>query len=226
LTEFGRNPGNQGFIIKLPAIESTFSIHIAKGPLGFNSPDLAPLLVLCELLQTMEGLFWKLIRGQGLAYGTNLTVDEENGQICLDVYKSPDAFKAYEQARKAVFDLADKKIEFDKAGFEGAKSGVIYNLVKKEGNISKAATESFVIQVLKDMNAEYNRNLIAKVQDVNIEDLHPMLTKYLINLFKPETSNVVVVSAPVKVKDVEQGFNGHGFKLKVKTLNSIITLGV
>lgn len=74
-----------------------------------------------------------------------------------------------------------------------------------------------------------------------------MLTKYLVNLFKPETSNVVVVSTPVKVKvnekkknytmnfleksilnffflnqDVEQGFNGHGFKLKVKNLDSII----
>lgn len=27
-----------------------------------------------------------------------------------------------------------------------------------------------------------------------------MLTKYLVNLFKPKTSNVVVVSTPVKVK--------------------------
>ncbi|GES88292.1 metalloenzyme, LuxS/M16 peptidase-like protein [Rhizophagus clarus] len=214
LTEFGRNPGNQGFIVKLPAIESTFSIHTAKGPLGFDSPDLASLLVLFELLQAMEGLFWKLIRGQGLAYGTYLRVNAEYGHIYFDIYKSPDAFKAYEQARKAVFDLADKKIEFDKASFEGAKSGVIYSLVKKEGNIFKAATESFVVQVLKDLDAEYNKNLIAKVQAVNIEDLYPMLTKYLVNLFKPETSNVVVISAPAKVKDIEQGFNGHGFKLK------------
>ncbi|PKK78220.1 hypothetical protein RhiirC2_730303 [Rhizophagus irregularis] len=222
LTEFGRNPGNQGFIVKLPAIESTFSMHTAEGPSSFDSPDLASLLVLCELLQATEGLFWKLIRGQGLAYSTNLKVDVEYGHIYFDIYKSPDAFKAYEQARKAVFGLADKKIEFDKAGFEGAKSGVIYSLVRKEENISKAAIESFVVQVLKDMDAEYNKNLLAKVQAVNIEDLYPMLTKYLVNLFKPETSNVVVVSTPVKVKDVEQGFNGHGFKLKVKNLDSII----
>ncbi|RIA89814.1 Metalloenzyme, LuxS/M16 peptidase-like protein [Glomus cerebriforme] len=142
LTEFGRNPGNQGYIVRLPAIESTFSVHTTKGPSRFDSPDLAPLLVLCELLQAMEGLFWKLIRGQGLAYSTHLRVNIENGHIYFDVYKSPDAFKAYEQAKKAVFDLADKKIEFD--------------------------------------------------------------------------------TAPAKVKDVEQGFNGHGFKLKVKNLDSII----
>lgn len=34
-----------------------------------------------------------------------------------------------------------------------------------------------------------------------------MLTKYLVNLFKPETSNVVVVSTPVKVKVNEKKKN-------------------
>jgi Zn-dependent M16 (insulinase) family peptidase len=53
------------------------------GPSGFDSPDLAPLLVLCELLQAMEGLFWKLIRGQGLAYSTSLRVNVEYGNLSL-----------------------------------------------------------------------------------------------------------------------------------------------
>ena len=51
------------------------------GPSSFDSPDIAPLRVLCEMLHTMEGLFWKFIRGQGLAYGTNLSVDIENGKF-------------------------------------------------------------------------------------------------------------------------------------------------
>lgn len=50
-----------------------------KGPDTFDSPDFPPLLVLCELLHTMEGIFWKLIRGQGLAYGIRLRVSPESG---------------------------------------------------------------------------------------------------------------------------------------------------
>lgn len=65
---------------------------IIIGPSSFDSPDIAPLRVLCEMLHTMEGVFWKLIRGQGLAYGTSLSVDIENGKffsplIKLDNYK-------------------------------------------------------------------------------------------------------------------------------------------
>ncbi|CAG8476216.1 27764_t:CDS:10 [Dentiscutata erythropus] len=166
-----------GYIIKLPAIENTFATHAAKGPTTFDSPDLAPLLVLCEVLHTMEGLFWRAIRGQGLAYGVFLKVNVES---------------------------------------EGAKSGVIYGLVSKE------ATESFVSQVLNNLESGFNKKLISRVQAVKFEDLHAMLVKYITKLFMPETSNVVVISAPGKVKDVQEGFNTHGFKLEVKSLDKVI----
>ncbi|CAG8540342.1 29_t:CDS:10, partial [Dentiscutata heterogama] len=172
LTESGRNPG----------------------PTTFDSPDLAPLLVLCELLHTMEGVFWKAIRGQGLAYSVWLKVSVESGHISFATYRSPDAYKVYDQARKIVNDLASKKVEFDKSELEGAKSGVIYGLVSKE------ATESFVSQVLNNLDSGFNKKLISKVQAVKFEDLHVMLTKYITKLFMPETSNVVVISTPGKVK--------------------------
>ncbi|CAI2171216.1 5030_t:CDS:10 [Funneliformis geosporum] len=222
LTENGRNPGNQGYIVKLPSIESSFSTHITKGPLSFDSPDLVPLLVLCEFLDITEGLLWISVRGQGLAYGTWFNVDIESGHVRFTIYRSPDAFKAFEQVRKVVFDLAERTIDFDKSKFDGAKSSVIFNLVRKERNLSAAATESFIVRVLKNMDANYNKNLIAKILAIKIEDFYPILVKYLLNLFKPETSNVVVVSTPVKVEDIGQEFNNHKFHLKVKNLDSII----
>ncbi|CAG8657149.1 528_t:CDS:10, partial [Cetraspora pellucida] len=197
LTESGRNPG----------------------PNTFDSPDLAPLLVLCELLHTMEGVFWRVIRGQGLAYSVWLKVSVESGLIYFTIYKSPDAYKVYEQAKKIVDDLSSKKVEFDKCELEGAKSGVIYSLVSNEDNIQKAATESFVLQVLNHLSSDFNKELISKVQAVKYEELHIMLTKYITKLFMPETSNVVVISTPGKVKDVRKGFNTHEFKLEVKSLD-------
>ncbi|CAG8436117.1 11827_t:CDS:10 [Scutellospora calospora] len=223
LTELGHNPGNKGLIVKLPTIENTYAIHATKGPTTFDSPDLAPLLVLCELLHTMEGVFWRAIRGQGLAYSTWLTVGAESGLIYFSIFKSPDTSEVYNQAKKIINDLASRKVEFDRSELEGAKSGVIYSLVSNEDNIQKAATESFVLQVLKNLDSGFNRELIAKVQAVKYEDLHIMLTKYITNLFKPETSNVVVISAPNKVKDVQEGFDTYGFKMEIKSLDNIIT---
>ncbi|RIB09463.1 Metalloenzyme, LuxS/M16 peptidase-like protein [Gigaspora rosea] len=155
-----------GYIVKLSAIENTFAIHSTKGPTTFDSPDLAPLLVLCELLNIMEGIFWRVIRGQGLAYSAWLKVNVETGIIQFTTYKSPDAYKVYDQARKIINDLASKKVEFNKSELEAAKSGVIYGLVNKEDNIQKAAVESFVLQVLNNLDSGFNKKLISKVQDM------------------------------------------------------------
>ncbi|CAG8800331.1 15907_t:CDS:2, partial [Gigaspora rosea] len=51
------------YIVKLSAIENTFAIHSThstRGPTTFDSPDLAPLLVLCELLNIMEGILLRV----------------------------------------------------------------------------------------------------------------------------------------------------------------------
>ncbi|CAJ0908807.1 9134_t:CDS:10 [Entrophospora sp. SA101] len=207
LTEYGKNPGNKGYIVKLPTIEGSYSYHVTKGPDTFDSPDYPPLLVLCEILQTMEGIFWKLIRGQGLAYGTRLKIDPES---------------AFNEARKVIVKLAEKKMEYDVTGFEGARSSLIYSLVRNESSLVEAARSSFINQSLKNMSADYNKELIKKVQAVKIEELNGLMKKYLLNLFKPETSIVIVVSTSNKVKDIKKGFGESGFNLEEKTLDKII----
>lgn len=54
-----------------------------------------------------------------------------------------------------------------------------------------------------------------------MEDLENVLIKYFVNMFKPDTSNVVVVSAPTKIVDIQKGFEGLGFGIKPITLNDI-----
>jgi len=222
LTEYGKNPGKKGYVVKLPTIEGSFSYHVTKGPDAFDSPDYPPLLVLCEILQTMEGIFWKLIRGQGLAYSTRLKIDLESGLISFDVFKSPNAYLAFNEARKVIMKLAEKKMEYDVMDFEGARSSLIYSLVNHESSLVEAARNSFINQSLKNMSADYNKELIKKVQAVKIEELNGLLKKYLLNLFKPETSIVIVVITPNKVKDIKKGFGESGFNLEEKTLDKII----
>ena len=57
-------------------------------------------------------------------------------------------------------------------------------------------------------------------------DLQRVLNKYFVNMFKPDTSNVVVVSTPAKVADIQHGFNNLGFNMKSITLNDITIDGL
>lgn len=52
-------------------------------------------------------------------------------------------------------------------------------------------------------------------------DLQHVLNTYFVNMFKPETSNVVVVSTPAKITDIQKGFNDLGFNMKSITLNDV-----
>jgi Zn-dependent M16 (insulinase) family peptidase len=63
-----------------------------------------------ELLDTMEGYFWKLIRGQGLAYSCFLDANAEAGLLTFTIYQSPDAFKAFEQAKIVIDQLINKEV--------------------------------------------------------------------------------------------------------------------
>ncbi|KAG2229893.1 Metalloenzyme, LuxS/M16 peptidase-like protein [Thamnidium elegans] len=221
LCEAGLEPGNHGLLVTLPTIENTFSLHSVKGPSRFDDSDIAPLLVMIELLDTMEGIFWKLIRGQGLAYSCFLDANIESGLINFTIYQSPNAFKAFDQAKKVIEQLANHEMDIDPASIDGAKSAVIYSLVARENTMDRAALQSFVNQVLKKMPASYNRDMLIAIQAVTLDDLQNVLNKYFVNMFKPETSNVVVVSTPTKIVDIQKGFEGLGFNIKSIALNDI-----
>lgn len=97
-------------MVSLPSIENTFSMHTVKGPSAFGDPDIPALLVMAELLDMMEGIFWKHIRGQGLAYSCFLSMDVEASHMTFTIYQSPDAFKAFEQAKIVVDQLANEEV--------------------------------------------------------------------------------------------------------------------
>ncbi|KAJ2964301.1 hypothetical protein NQZ79_g838 [Umbelopsis isabellina] len=222
LNNKGKSPGQIGVVVSLPSIESSFSLHSAAGPESYTSADIAPLLVLNEVLETMEGIFWKLIRGQGLAYSCTLRADVEAHLIYFSVYRSPNAYKAFLQARNVIYQLKDKQLDIEDSAIDGAKSGVIFSIVNREDTISHAAIQSFTNQILKKVKATYNRDLLKQVQETTKADLYRVLNKYLVALFEPKKSNVVVVSSPGKVNEIAEGFKSLGFDMNTASLDDVI----
>ncbi|KAG0305550.1 hypothetical protein BGZ98_003958 [Dissophora globulifera] len=228
----GQAPGNKGYVVNMPSIESSFASHVARGPTEFLDPDYAALLVLSECLDTLEGPFWKQLRGSGAVYGANLRVDVESGKskfsnakmasfLSFTIYRSPDALRAFNLANTIVDDYASGKSKFTKQELEGAKASIVYRIVRKEETISGAATEAFVNQVLKKVSARYNKEFLERVQAVTPEQMQHAMDKYLSNVFKPDSSIVVVTSATTKVKDISEGFKKLGFQLETKNIDEI-----
>lgn len=59
-----------------------------------------------------------------------------------------------------------------------------------------------------------------------MDALQNVLNKYFVNMFKPDTSNVVVISTPTKNVDIQKGFESLGFNIKSIALNDITVDGI
>jgi Zn-dependent M16 (insulinase) family peptidase len=61
-------------------------------------------------LNMLEGYMWKRIRGAGLAYGAGIRAQMRHGQIVFRVYRSPNAFAAWNEAGKIVREIASGEV--------------------------------------------------------------------------------------------------------------------
>lgn len=55
-------------------------------------------------------------------------------------------------------------MKIETSAVDGAKSAVIYSMVARENTMDRAAQQSFVNQVLKQVPSSYNRDLLSAIQ--------------------------------------------------------------
>ena len=61
-------------------------------------------------LNMLEGYIWKRIRGAGLAYGASVDADMRGGQLVFRVYRSPNGFAAWNEARKIIEEISSGQV--------------------------------------------------------------------------------------------------------------------
>lgn len=217
LTSYASQPSGDCRIITI-SIDSCYSQHFAQGIDDFNHADLPALLVVTSYLNAMEGLLWKYIRGSGLAYGADLKVDPESGLVYFSIYRSPDAFAAWNKAREIMVQLRDGAMDVNEIMVDGAKSSIVYDFVSRESTPGAAAHQSFINQVLKKQSGEYRRELLKKIATVTIPEMKEALGKYLIGLFEPTKTNIVVASGTNRSAQLLQDFKAAGFATSMGSL--------
>lgn len=83
---------------------------------------------------------------------------------------------------------------------------------------SLQAINSFTNQALKGLSQDHNLQLLERYQAVTKDDILASLKKYILPIFSPSTSTVVVVTAPSKVDQIAEGLTGYGFDVEKRTL--------
>jgi Zn-dependent M16 (insulinase) family peptidase len=200
LSEAGKSPGKLAYVVPMPTIDSSFSIHTSRGPDSYLDPSLPALAVAVAYLDAVEGPLWRAVRGTGLAYGTYFTRELESGLIMFRVYRSPDAYKAFAAARKVIENFISGFTPFETHALEGAISSIVVGFADEQPSMSSAAQISFVNQVIRGVPKDYNAQMLSKVRDVGVEEIKSALKRWIMPTFEPGTADVVCACAPVMEK--------------------------
>ncbi len=154
-------------------------------------------MVAIAYLDAVEGPLWCAVRGTGLAYGTSFTRSIDSGLVQFDVYRSPDAYKAFAASRAVVEGFVSGETAFDAPALEGAISTIVVGFANEQATMASAAERSFVRQVVRGLEDGWNDVMLKKVREVGVEEIREVLRSVVLPVFRPESADLVVTCAPV-----------------------------
>merc|ERR550519_3040233 len=206
----------------LGSCESAFLSRSSPSIQDFMDPDLPALFLAIQYLTQLEGPMWRQIRGAGLAYGYFIYPSVGKGQLFMSLVKATHPVKAFIEARRIVMDQVNGKEDWDNTLLESAKSSLIFELIEKEKSLGDAVQQS-LLSSFKGTSPEYNRALLAAVDNVTVADLQRVAPVHLGRLFDTAQARTTLVCGPSKLEEVRKGFSEMGIELTV--MESVDELG-
>ncbi|EKX32663.1 hypothetical protein GUITHDRAFT_148450 [Guillardia theta CCMP2712] len=207
------SPPGSLVLVSLGAIESSYLYAASKGLPGFQHPDTAPFLVTVELLCSIEGPMWKLIRGLGLAYSFSIFGDADEGLVYFSLSRSTSPARAFSESKKLVSSFASSSTKIDAVALQNAKASVISAVVSREQTPSSTGLQA-IMSALRGTGHGHNARLLEAVAAVKEEDCMRVLNTYLLNLFDPKASNMCVTTSPSKLHEICSSFEDMGWRVE------------
>ncbi|KAJ5133540.1 hypothetical protein N7448_001435 [Penicillium atrosanguineum] len=218
LSDAGKNLGGKSFIVPMPTVDSSFAYATARGLDSYDDAKLPAAMVAIAYMNAVEGPLWVAVRGKGLAYGTNFAYNIDTGVVNFDVYRSPNAHKAFEASKQIVEDHLSGASPFDPLMLEGAISSIVVGYANEQMTAAMAAQGSFIRQVVRNLPADYKEKMLKKVRGISVDEVKGALREIILPLFDPKTANLVVTCGTVLEEPLKQGFETFGFTPVVQPL--------
>ncbi|KAI5284820.1 hypothetical protein KEM52_002724, partial [Ascosphaera acerosa] len=219
LTPAGARPGSYAYIVPMPPLDSSYLSLTARAIDSWDDPRLPALMVAVALLNAVEGPLWVAVRGTGLAYGASVSHTVAAGLIRLDVWRSPDAGKAFAAARRTVAELASGAAPVDaQLALAGAISSIVVGFVNDQLTYAMAAQSAFNTAVVSGLPPGHMQRTLRKTRDVGVADVRRALAEFVLPLFGAGTANVVVTCSPALERQLDERFREAGFATEVRPL--------
>jgi Zn-dependent M16 (insulinase) family peptidase len=197
LSEVGKTVGGKSYIVPMPTVDSSFAYATSRGLDSYDHPSLPALMVAISYMNSVEGPLWVAVRGTGLAYGTNFNHNIDTGLVHFDVYRSPNAHKAFESSKKIVEDYLSGASTFDPLMLEGAISSIVVKYANEQMTAAHAAQGSFIRQVVRNLPSDYKEKMLKNVRAITVDQIKGAMRDILLPIFSPKTANLVVTCATV-----------------------------
>ncbi|OOQ83254.1 zinc metalloprotease [Penicillium brasilianum] len=218
LSDAGKNIGGHSYIVPMPTVDSSYAYATARGLDSYDHPKLPALLVAIAYMNAVEGPLWVAVRGKGLAYGTNFAYNIDTSFVNFDVYRSPNAHKAFEASKQIVEDHLSGASLFDPLMLEGAISSIVVGYANEQMTAASAAQGSFIRQVVRNLPSDYKEKMLKKVREISVADVKGALREIILPLFSAKTANLVITCGTVLEETLKQGFESIGFTPTVQPL--------
>jgi len=219
LSDAGKKIGGTSYIVPMPTVDSSYAYATGRGLDSYDDPKLPALLVAIAYMNAVEGPLWVAVRGKGLAYGTNFAYNIDTGFVNFDVYRSPNAHKAFESSKQIVEDHLSGASPFDPLMLEGAISSIVVGYANEQMTAGTAAQGSFIRQVVRNLPSDYKEKMLKKVRDINVDEIKGALREIILPLFEAKTANLVVTCGTV-LEDVSSLSLTLRFTLEISVLTS------
>lgn len=200
LSAAGLKPGKIAYVVPVPSSDSSFLLSVGKGLIEWTDPRLAALMVAIAYLDATDGPMWAATRGTGLAYGTQFERRLSSGHVCFQIYRSPDAFKAFTAGKEIVEGFISGATPFADLELEGAISSIIFDFVNGQSTMTAAAQDSFIRQVIRALPDDFNDVLLRQVRSVTTQHIKESMKDLLLPLFVPETCNLIITCGKIMEK--------------------------
>lgn len=212
-------PGNEKLIISISGLESSYMFRTCPCPVRYGDPEFAAVSLVLEYLTTLEGPFWKGIRGAGLAYGYGLRLDPFTGLLAFSLYRASDVFAAYIEAKAIVIELSNAAEGFDEDEVDAAKSSYVYEVVSSAPDPMSSGKES-IRNYLAQVSPNYGAELVETIGTVTSEQMQNVFEKYVVPIFS-SSSRVVISSPPSLSSELAGKFAEKGETFTLQTVEEL-----
>lgn len=80
---------------------------------------------------------------------------------------------------------------------EGAVSQLVMGMADDQATMSAAAVQNYILGAVRGLPPDFNQQLLARVRAVTVDDIKDAMRTWILPIFEPGKSNVVVCCAHV-----------------------------